>query len=681
MTASDLASLSPPIPFNESERLRAVIETCLLDTPADARFDDVTALAALCLDAPISAVSLIDQHRQWFKSIRGVVATETSRHDAFCSYTILSREPLIVMDASRDVRFQHNPMVVGSPGVRFYAGVPIRSPDGLPIGALCVADTVPRERVSPVAISILEELAQTIERYVAMHRLEAFLDKGTGFQNRRRFEENVDCLAVTEGAASDLWWAMSVETCSPSEARAWGPTRLDAHVADTGLRLAEMVAARGGTHRLSERHLGFLVRCSSTRAALALAAAVERALEASPGPGMTADTDERDTDERGRGAAMYGMGFADDMSEMPRHRVTLRRIDLFDDPARLVRALLTPEVTALRFDGDALRARVLAHADQADRDATTNAAANAATHAETRTGERIGDQVGDQVGDQAGLDGVAAMAEAPEAPQAADVAAAWRAVPGKENARLVSVGAPVDDVQADASAYAELRCLPRYALESRRCVGFDATIRGNWPGCQDAIEAVLTRFGDWRARRGTGGISDVRVHLDLVPGILLLDDFQAWLEWRLIEHRILPMQVAIELPAAALFDPLSALRPRVNRLMAGGIGMTVVGDEAGTGGSFDLRDWLPYLSFGAIRFAPAALDAIAEHPMQMELARRLASLAHAVGSRVLVSGLDTDTRVDVAHLLECDEGTGAMLVEASLRGGAALPTPLSAGRA
>lgn len=133
-----------PIPPDETERLAALHALQILDTPPAREFETLVRLARDLLDVPISAISLVDEHRQWFKAVDGFDCRELPRDVAFCAHAICSAEPLIVEDATRDDRFRQSPLVTESPGIRFYAGVPLQLVDGLRFGSLCVIDTRPR---------------------------------------------------------------------------------------------------------------------------------------------------------------------------------------------------------------------------------------------------------------------------------------------------------------------------------------------------------------------------------------------------------------------------------------------------------------------------------------------------------------------------------------------------------
>ena len=154
-----------PLPADEAERLVALAETQLLDSEHEAVFDAVVALAASICGVPMAAISLIDQDRQWFKASVGLDDPETPRGDAFCTYTILDTQPLLVSDAHADARFRDNRLVNGAPHIRFYAGMPLVTAAGHALGALCVIDRKPRELDGGQRDS-LRHLATVVERLI-----------------------------------------------------------------------------------------------------------------------------------------------------------------------------------------------------------------------------------------------------------------------------------------------------------------------------------------------------------------------------------------------------------------------------------------------------------------------------------------------------------------------------------
>jgi phosphoribosyl 1,2-cyclic phosphodiesterase/CheY-like chemotaxis protein len=150
------------LPPDEEERLAAVYRLGLLDTDAEERFDRHARIAAAAFGAPIALVTLIDRERQWYKAHYGFDFSETSRDMGFCSHAILQSEPLVVNDALQDDRFAENPVVLGDPHVRFYAGIPLHAADGARVGAFCIVDSKPRN-LSAAQLGMLKDMARLIE--------------------------------------------------------------------------------------------------------------------------------------------------------------------------------------------------------------------------------------------------------------------------------------------------------------------------------------------------------------------------------------------------------------------------------------------------------------------------------------------------------------------------------------
>ncbi|KAF1006287.1 MAG: hypothetical protein GAK28_02598 [Luteibacter sp.] len=160
-----------PMPDNEAARLRAVARTGLLDTPPDDAFDRITWLAAQLTGSPVALLSLLTARRQWFKSRFGTPLAETPREWAFCSHAIMGSAPMNVEDARQDARFRDNPMVTGDPHIRFYAGYPLRTPDGHAIGTLCVFDSRPR-RLDDTQSTGMRALAALAEDEIRLYMAE-----------------------------------------------------------------------------------------------------------------------------------------------------------------------------------------------------------------------------------------------------------------------------------------------------------------------------------------------------------------------------------------------------------------------------------------------------------------------------------------------------------------------------
>jgi PAS domain S-box-containing protein len=157
------------LPADEEERLEALRELEILDTDPESEFDDLALIASQICGTPLSAISLIDRNRQWFKSAVGFQAKETPRDVAFCAHAILQRDLFIVPDALDDPRFSTNPLVKLDPKIRFYAGAPLRTSDGHAIGTLCVIDRTPRQ-LTEKQESALRALSRQVEAQIELRR-------------------------------------------------------------------------------------------------------------------------------------------------------------------------------------------------------------------------------------------------------------------------------------------------------------------------------------------------------------------------------------------------------------------------------------------------------------------------------------------------------------------------------
>ena len=213
-----IRNLTMSQPSDEHARMQAVESLGLLDTPPEADFDEAVRMAAVICKTPISLMTIVDHHRQWFKAKIGLDVDETPRDQAFCAHAIGRTSAFIVPDAQNDPRFLGNPLVTSGPKIRFYAGMPLHTSSGHTIGTLCVIDTVPREltfeqqgaltvlgRQISIQIElrsrmtllneVLEENARISEELRQANRqLEdlANTDSLTRLRNRRAFDEGFD---------------------------------------------------------------------------------------------------------------------------------------------------------------------------------------------------------------------------------------------------------------------------------------------------------------------------------------------------------------------------------------------------------------------------------------------------------------------------------------------------------
>src|SRR4028119_1119547 len=148
--------------WSEVDRLAALRRYAILDTPCEPHFDDIVRLAAQTCEAPVAVISLVDDRRQWFKAEIGLDVRETALVESICAQAIHQPGLFVVPDASKDQRFDNNPLVQGAPHLRFYAGARLETPEGLPLGALCVLDTKPREGLTEAQRFSLSALARQV---------------------------------------------------------------------------------------------------------------------------------------------------------------------------------------------------------------------------------------------------------------------------------------------------------------------------------------------------------------------------------------------------------------------------------------------------------------------------------------------------------------------------------------
>jgi diguanylate cyclase (GGDEF)-like protein len=158
------------LPDNEASRVELLHEYGILDTLPEQSFDDIAFLAAYICHTPVAMISLVDTHRQWFKSKIGTETAQTPREHAFCAHAILTpSDVFVVNDAAQDARFAANPLVLGDPHIRFYAGAPLVAPSGEAMGALCVIDREPRQ-ITPDETKALQALSREVIAQLELRR-------------------------------------------------------------------------------------------------------------------------------------------------------------------------------------------------------------------------------------------------------------------------------------------------------------------------------------------------------------------------------------------------------------------------------------------------------------------------------------------------------------------------------
>ncbi|MFA9461362.1 diguanylate cyclase domain-containing protein [Thiohalorhabdus sp. Cl-TMA] len=180
----------PATPSNETERQACVTALGLTSPEVEESFDRITRLLAQVLEVPITAFSLIDGDRQFFKSCTGLNIQETPRQVSFCGHTILQDDILVIEDATQHSGFRDNPLVQEAPHIGFYAGIPVRSPEGHKVGSLCAIDNRARAFTESMKQFIID--LRTLLENELLLRSEAIRDHLTGLYNRRHFDAVLD---------------------------------------------------------------------------------------------------------------------------------------------------------------------------------------------------------------------------------------------------------------------------------------------------------------------------------------------------------------------------------------------------------------------------------------------------------------------------------------------------------
>ncbi|WP_369301046.1 EAL domain-containing protein [Pseudomonas sp. N2-5-1-1] len=185
-------------PDYEEVRLKRVAEFCSCDQESDEVFEKLIAITSEYFNAPIALISIVDEHKQWFRARIGIPEHSTSRGISFCAHSLFDKNPLEVLDARMDERFKDNPMVNGPPYIRYYAGAPLLTDDGFSLGSLCIIDTSRREPMSKRDMGMLVYFAQLVIMRMTGLRSRTYIDQPTGLFNRLRLEEDIRLVSTTD---------------------------------------------------------------------------------------------------------------------------------------------------------------------------------------------------------------------------------------------------------------------------------------------------------------------------------------------------------------------------------------------------------------------------------------------------------------------------------------------------
>lgn len=206
--------------LQDEQRIQELLLYGILDTPSEENFDDITALAARYFDVPIALITLVDRDRQWFKSRVGLGVTQTARDIAFCDTAIQGTGVMVVTDARSDARFASNPLVTGEPGIRFYAGSPLVTPQGHALGTLCIIDRRPRA-FSAEQGDALTVLARQVGAHLELRRQKSELARALNQLRseherlkwaRSQIEESDARMRLVLKGSNDGWWDRNLQT-------------------------------------------------------------------------------------------------------------------------------------------------------------------------------------------------------------------------------------------------------------------------------------------------------------------------------------------------------------------------------------------------------------------------------------------------------------------------------------
>lgn len=214
----------------EQDRLLALEALEVLDSASQPIFDTLTDLAVRTFGVSAAAISLVDKDRQWFKACVGLPVRETPRDIAFCDHTIRNDEALVVLDAAADPRFAHNPLVTGDPGIRFYAGAPLTTPEGFRVGTFCLIDVAPRAEFPPEQIEQLRRIADAVMQGLVMRvqALDSARKTAEAEQKAAEALEKAALLQLSERLAHVGYWTWNPE----SNRTVWSPEIYRIHALD-----------------------------------------------------------------------------------------------------------------------------------------------------------------------------------------------------------------------------------------------------------------------------------------------------------------------------------------------------------------------------------------------------------------------------------------------------------------
>ncbi|MDR6214575.1 sensor domain-containing phosphodiesterase [Paracidovorax wautersii] len=246
--------------IHEQERLFFLRSTGLLDSKASEAFDRITRLAAELFQVPIALVSLVEDKRQWFKSCVGLDTRQTDRSVSFCTHTIERGTALIVEDALQDTRFADNPLVTGYPGIRFYAGVPLRLPSGHALGSLCIIDSQPRS-FSDRELQRLQDLGALVMAQIDLHQMAGRVNEVTRLPNRGQLGEDLQEACAAEPSAPRVLMLLDVMSHAQLQAavRAVGVAPLESALRTIATKLVQTIPSDAALYHVGETRFAIVL--------------------------------------------------------------------------------------------------------------------------------------------------------------------------------------------------------------------------------------------------------------------------------------------------------------------------------------------------------------------------------------------------------------------------------------
>ena len=277
--------IQPPVPQNEAQRLRAVLSYGILDTAPEVNFDALTRVTAFAFDVPVALIGLMDSERLWFKSRFGLDVPQLDRQLAFCAFAVMHPDELLVVeDLAQDPRFRDNPLVVGAPRLRFYAGAPLVDHQGYALGTIVAVDVKPR-KFSEEQRQVLRDLSTVVMTALENHRRALFLshrartDHLTELANRAGFDEALSSQLAHTARTGEHFALLYMDLDGFKMANdQYGHAAGDEVLREVARRLAQQVREEDMLARIGGDEFGMVIRGGTRESAENLSRRINEAM-------------------------------------------------------------------------------------------------------------------------------------------------------------------------------------------------------------------------------------------------------------------------------------------------------------------------------------------------------------------------------------------------------------------